>query len=322
MLEAEHTCMSMRGVAKPGALTVTTQFPARSATIRTSSCASSSWCARPALIAQTRARLATIADCSGVRPAGSWRTTFSERALRPQQPSDIEEGLALAPKFDADGLVTCVATDATTGEVLMVAHMNAEALRRTVETGEAWYYRARAGRCGGRARAPATCSASPRCASTATRTRSGSRSSSAGRAPATPDGGPASTGRCRSAGRRGQARVPGRGQDLRSEGGLRQAKMIMADAPPDRRAPCTERQRHSRLSHASTIAAKLNTLDACMMESSSCRLRRSAAAMTCARWCSSGAGEEPSSAAPTWTRWRALDRASAEGFIRSGPPHL
>ena len=56
------------------------------------------------------------------------------------KPSDIEEGLALAPKFDADGLVTCVATDAATGDVLMVAHMNAEALRRTVETGEAWYY--------------------------------------------------------------------------------------------------------------------------------------------------------------------------------------
>jgi phosphoribosyl-AMP cyclohydrolase len=52
----------------------------------------------------------------------------------------VEEGLALAPKFDADGLVTCVATDARTGEVLMVAHMNAEALRRTVETGEAWYF--------------------------------------------------------------------------------------------------------------------------------------------------------------------------------------
>ncbi len=53
---------------------------------------------------------------------------------------DIEEGLALAPKFDADGLVTCVATDAATGDVLMVAHMNAEALRQTIETGEAWYF--------------------------------------------------------------------------------------------------------------------------------------------------------------------------------------
>jgi phosphoribosyl-AMP cyclohydrolase len=54
--------------------------------------------------------------------------------------SNVEEGLALAPKFDADGLVTCVATDVWSGEVLMVAHMNADALRRTIETGEAWYY--------------------------------------------------------------------------------------------------------------------------------------------------------------------------------------
>ena len=51
---------------------------------------------------------------------------------------DLEEGLALTPKFDADGLVTCVATDAASGEVLMVAHMNAEALARTIATGEAW----------------------------------------------------------------------------------------------------------------------------------------------------------------------------------------
>jgi len=54
--------------------------------------------------------------------------------------NDIEEGLALQPKFDASGLVTCVATDAGTGEVLMVAHMNEQAVRRTIETGEAWYY--------------------------------------------------------------------------------------------------------------------------------------------------------------------------------------
>jgi phosphoribosyl-AMP cyclohydrolase len=53
---------------------------------------------------------------------------------------EIEEGLAFAPKFDADGLIVCVATDARSGEVLMVAHMNAEALRKTVESGEAWYF--------------------------------------------------------------------------------------------------------------------------------------------------------------------------------------
>jgi phosphoribosyl-AMP cyclohydrolase len=52
----------------------------------------------------------------------------------------IEEGLVLQPRFDKDGLVTCVATDATTGDVLMVAHMNAEAITKTVATGEAWYY--------------------------------------------------------------------------------------------------------------------------------------------------------------------------------------
>jgi phosphoribosyl-AMP cyclohydrolase len=52
----------------------------------------------------------------------------------------IEEELLFQPRFDAAGLVTCVATDAETGDVLMVAHMNEEALRRTVETGDAWYY--------------------------------------------------------------------------------------------------------------------------------------------------------------------------------------
>ena len=54
--------------------------------------------------------------------------------------NDIEEGLSFRPKFDASGLVTCVATDVSTSEVLMVAHMNEEALRKTIATGEAWYY--------------------------------------------------------------------------------------------------------------------------------------------------------------------------------------
>lgn len=52
----------------------------------------------------------------------------------------LEEGLELSPRFDANGLVTCVTTDAETGELLMVAHMNAQALARTIETGEAWYW--------------------------------------------------------------------------------------------------------------------------------------------------------------------------------------
>jgi phosphoribosyl-AMP cyclohydrolase len=60
----------------------------------------------------------------------------------PVAPSSIEleEGLVLAPRFGPDGLVTCVTTDARTGELLMVAHMNEEALSRTIETGEAWYW--------------------------------------------------------------------------------------------------------------------------------------------------------------------------------------
>jgi len=53
---------------------------------------------------------------------------------------DIEEGTAFTPKFDPDGLITAVVTHAATGDVLMVAHMNAEAVAKTIESGEAWYY--------------------------------------------------------------------------------------------------------------------------------------------------------------------------------------
>ncbi|HME30972.1 MAG TPA: phosphoribosyl-AMP cyclohydrolase [Pseudolabrys sp.] len=53
---------------------------------------------------------------------------------------DIEEGLAFTPKFDADGLITAVVTDAKSGDVLMIAHMNEEALRRTIANREAWYF--------------------------------------------------------------------------------------------------------------------------------------------------------------------------------------
>ena len=58
----------------------------------------------------------------------------------PGSAAEVEEGRTLSPKFDANGLVTCVATDAASGDVLMVAHMNAAALARTIETGEAWYF--------------------------------------------------------------------------------------------------------------------------------------------------------------------------------------
>ncbi len=52
----------------------------------------------------------------------------------------LEEGSVLSPRFDANGLVTCVTTDAASGELLMVAHMNAESLARSIATGEAWYW--------------------------------------------------------------------------------------------------------------------------------------------------------------------------------------
>ena len=52
----------------------------------------------------------------------------------------VEEGKTLAPRFDADGLIPVVTTDAATGELLMHGYMNAEALAKTIETAEAHYY--------------------------------------------------------------------------------------------------------------------------------------------------------------------------------------
>ncbi|MFM7897912.1 MAG: phosphoribosyl-AMP cyclohydrolase, partial [Actinomycetota bacterium] len=52
----------------------------------------------------------------------------------------VEEGRVLAPKFDKDGLIPVVTTDYDSGEVLMVANMNAEAFAKTIELGEAVYY--------------------------------------------------------------------------------------------------------------------------------------------------------------------------------------
>ncbi|MDR3499260.1 MAG: phosphoribosyl-AMP cyclohydrolase [Parvibaculum sp.] len=63
-------------------------------------------------------------------------TPFSPRGTE----AEIEEGTAFAPKFDADGLIPVVATDAKSGEVLMFAWMNAEALEKTISTGDAWYW--------------------------------------------------------------------------------------------------------------------------------------------------------------------------------------
>ncbi len=51
-----------------------------------------------------------------------------------------ETGLALDPKWDANGLITGVVTDATSGTLLMVAHLNAEALAATLATREAHFW--------------------------------------------------------------------------------------------------------------------------------------------------------------------------------------
>jgi len=52
----------------------------------------------------------------------------------------IEEGKLLSPKFDKDGLIPVVTTDCNTGEVLMHGYMNSEALKKTIETKEAYYW--------------------------------------------------------------------------------------------------------------------------------------------------------------------------------------
>ena len=55
-------------------------------------------------------------------------------------PGDLEEGRVFSPRFSADGLVTCVTVDAGDGAVLMVAHMNAEALEKTLSSGVVHYW--------------------------------------------------------------------------------------------------------------------------------------------------------------------------------------
>lgn len=67
-----------------------------------------------------------------MRPMADFPTAADKHAL--------EHGAALAPRFDANGLIAAVATHADTGEVLMLAWMNAEALSKTLVTREAHYF--------------------------------------------------------------------------------------------------------------------------------------------------------------------------------------
>jgi phosphoribosyl-AMP cyclohydrolase len=64
------------------------------------------------------------------------RTLFAKRVSVEQ----VEEGHELAPKFDERGLMPVVTTAWESGELLMHGYMNAEALKRTIESGEAWYF--------------------------------------------------------------------------------------------------------------------------------------------------------------------------------------
>ncbi len=62
--------------------------------------------------------------------------SFAGRADKAQ----LEEGSLFAPKFDSDGLIPAMAIDATNGEPLMLAYMNEESLRLTLQLGEAVYW--------------------------------------------------------------------------------------------------------------------------------------------------------------------------------------
>jgi phosphoribosyl-AMP cyclohydrolase len=53
---------------------------------------------------------------------------------------EVEEGDTLSPKFDDNGLIPCVTSDFKTNEILMVGYMNEEALTKTIENGEAYYF--------------------------------------------------------------------------------------------------------------------------------------------------------------------------------------
>ena len=152
MIEAEHTCMSVRGVAKHGSR----RSPAASPTVPRQSGRAG---ALPVDGARTR---------NGNLAEEFARTARVDirRYRRPSKKAGVQ------PKFDASGF-DLRRTDAASGDVLMVAHMNDEALARPSQAARPGISAARASAVA-KAKAPDTPSAWSRCAWTATRTRSGS----------------------------------------------------------------------------------------------------------------------------------------------------
>jgi phosphoribosyl-AMP cyclohydrolase len=83
-----------------------------------------------------------LAQIAGLIVSESKSFSFAPQGGQEQ----VEEGHVFAPKFNSDGLIGCIVTDAWTGEVLMFAYMNSEALGRTIESGEAWFFSRTRGR--------------------------------------------------------------------------------------------------------------------------------------------------------------------------------
>ena len=109
LIEAEHTCISMRGVKKDGISTTTLRFTGKF----------------------------KDSDAEQQRFLSLLR---GSALMSGHAKAELEESLTLAPNFGPDGLITCVTIDAEKGDVLMVAHMNAEALERTLASGIVHYW--------------------------------------------------------------------------------------------------------------------------------------------------------------------------------------
>ncbi len=79
-------------------------------------------------------------SCSGEVFSGRERPGWVSVMMPSSATRDLEEGQDFAPRFGPDGLITCIVRAASDGEILMLAYMNEEALRLTLETGTAHYW--------------------------------------------------------------------------------------------------------------------------------------------------------------------------------------